>query len=125
MSIAKLINGAWQVTDIINGRLVTHTYYGYTKREAVRSFRAVNSSEWKWSILVTAKATPPTPHLVNGKAFLCGSVILEAPDVEEVESNSIYLGWACRRCLRISMKRKIDHVLRRDGEKQSGMPENS
>ena len=41
MSITKLFpSGAWQVHAIIRGYLVTRTYYGYTKREAARMFRA-------------------------------------------------------------------------------------
>lgn len=33
------VNGAWIVSDIINGYLVTRRYYGYTKREALQLFR--------------------------------------------------------------------------------------
>lgn len=32
-------SGAYQISDIIGGQLVTRTYYGYTKREARRQFR--------------------------------------------------------------------------------------
>lgn len=32
-------SGAWEVSDIIDGYRVHHTYYGYTKREALREFR--------------------------------------------------------------------------------------
>jgi hypothetical protein len=32
-------SGAWIVSDIVGGYLVSRTYYGYTKREAVRLFR--------------------------------------------------------------------------------------
>lgn len=32
-------SGAWQVSDMIGGYLVTRTYIGYTKREALRMFR--------------------------------------------------------------------------------------
>lgn len=39
MSTTKLHSGAWQISAIISGRLITRTYYGYTKREAVRLFR--------------------------------------------------------------------------------------
>lgn len=35
----KLHSGAYQVSAIIRGHLVTRTYYGYTKREAARRFR--------------------------------------------------------------------------------------
>ena len=33
-------SGAWQVSDIVGGYLTTKTYYGYTRSEAVRKFRA-------------------------------------------------------------------------------------
>ncbi len=34
------INGSYVVSDIIGGQLVTRVYYGYTKRECQRMFRA-------------------------------------------------------------------------------------
>lgn len=40
MTATKLHNGAWQISDIIGGHLVTRTYYGYTKREALRLFKS-------------------------------------------------------------------------------------
>lgn len=40
MSIEKNREGAWIVSDIAGGYLVTRVYYGYTKREAVSLFRA-------------------------------------------------------------------------------------
>ena len=41
MTITKLFpSGAVEVSDIINGYLVRRIYYGYTKREAARMFRA-------------------------------------------------------------------------------------
>ena len=33
-------SGAWVISDIIGGYLVTRTYYGYTKRESTRMFRS-------------------------------------------------------------------------------------
>lgn len=39
MSITKNINGAYVVSDIINGYLVQRTYYGHTKREAILLFK--------------------------------------------------------------------------------------
>ncbi|NBV34822.1 MAG: hypothetical protein EBR81_13805 [Proteobacteria bacterium] len=33
-------SGAWQVSDIVGGYLTTRTYYGYSRVEAVRKFRA-------------------------------------------------------------------------------------
>lgn len=38
-------SGAWLVSAIINGRLVTRQYYGHTKREAVGLFRYEMSLE--------------------------------------------------------------------------------
>lgn len=38
MTITKLHSGAWQVSEIVNGYLLTRTYYGYTKREAISEF---------------------------------------------------------------------------------------
>lgn len=41
MTITRIFpSGAWQVSTIINGYLVTRTYYGYTKREAIALFRS-------------------------------------------------------------------------------------
>ena len=40
LSITKNpINGSYVVSDIIDGHLVTRTYYGYTKKECRRMFR--------------------------------------------------------------------------------------
>lgn len=40
MSAHKLFpSGAWEVSDIIGGRLMRRIYYGYTKREALAEFR--------------------------------------------------------------------------------------
>jgi hypothetical protein len=32
-------SGAWIISDMISGYLVTRTYYGHTKRDALRLFR--------------------------------------------------------------------------------------
>lgn len=40
MTIEKNIYGAWTVSDVVDGYLIRRTYYMYTKREAVRAFRA-------------------------------------------------------------------------------------
>ena len=32
--------GAWIVSALVRGYLVTRRYYGYTRREAIRAFRA-------------------------------------------------------------------------------------
>jgi hypothetical protein len=39
VSIDKNSEGAWRISDIVDGYLVTRRYYGYTKREAVRLFK--------------------------------------------------------------------------------------
>lgn len=38
VTIERLPNGAWQVSDLVRGYLVTRTYYGYTKRDAVTAY---------------------------------------------------------------------------------------
>lgn len=40
MTVSKLHNRAWQVSDIIDNYLVTRTYFYFTKREAIAKFRA-------------------------------------------------------------------------------------
>ena len=40
MIIEKNTQGAWVISDIIGGYRVARSYYGYTKREAIRLFRA-------------------------------------------------------------------------------------
>jgi hypothetical protein len=39
MTAAKLHNGAWYVADIVNGYLTSRTFYGYSKRDALRAFK--------------------------------------------------------------------------------------
>jgi len=34
------VHGAWIISDIVGGYFVERAYYGYTKREALRKFRA-------------------------------------------------------------------------------------
>jgi hypothetical protein len=36
----KFPSGAWEVYATVDGHLMTRTYYGYTKREAIRLFVA-------------------------------------------------------------------------------------
>lgn len=33
-------SGAWVVSDMVRGTLITHRYMGYTKREAIGLFKA-------------------------------------------------------------------------------------
>jgi hypothetical protein len=40
MITEKLRNGAWLVSDIINGYRVKRMYFAYSKREAVAEFKA-------------------------------------------------------------------------------------
>ena len=39
MTIDKNAEGAWRISDIIGGYLVTKVYYFYTKREAIKLFK--------------------------------------------------------------------------------------
>ena len=39
MSVERNVYGAYVISDIVNGYLVTKQYYGYTKREAVALFK--------------------------------------------------------------------------------------
>jgi hypothetical protein len=39
MSIDKNSEGAWRISDVVDGYLVTRRYYGYTKREAIKLFK--------------------------------------------------------------------------------------
>jgi hypothetical protein len=41
----KIPSGAWEVSDIVGGYLVTRTYYGYTKSEALALFRKDTKKE--------------------------------------------------------------------------------
>ena len=36
-------SGAWIVSDIVDGYRVARTYYGYTRAESLRMFKAENS----------------------------------------------------------------------------------
>lgn len=39
MTVERNYEGAWIVSDVVRGYLVTQRYYGYNKREAVALFR--------------------------------------------------------------------------------------
>ena len=39
MTIERNPEGAWIVSDIVAGYLVSRRFYGYTKREAIRLFK--------------------------------------------------------------------------------------
>lgn len=42
VSVEKTIQGAWRVSAIVGGYLVSMQYMGYTKREAVARFKEQN-----------------------------------------------------------------------------------
>lgn len=42
MTVERNYEGAYVISDIINGYLVTKRYYGYTKKQAVKLFREEN-----------------------------------------------------------------------------------
>jgi hypothetical protein len=39
MTIEKTYQGAWRISAIIDGYLVTKQYFGYTKKEALTLFK--------------------------------------------------------------------------------------
>ena len=39
MTIEKTIQGAWRVSAMLKGYLVSRQYFGYTKKEAMAAFR--------------------------------------------------------------------------------------
>jgi hypothetical protein len=39
MTIEKTYQGAWRISAIIDGHLVTKQYFGYSKKEAVALFK--------------------------------------------------------------------------------------
>lgn len=48
MTVTKLHHsGAWQVSEIVNGYLLTRTYYGYTKRESISNFNKEKRNDRK------------------------------------------------------------------------------
>lgn len=42
MTVTKNREGAYVISDIVDGYLVTKRYYGYTKREAVALYKKEN-----------------------------------------------------------------------------------
>ena len=40
MTIRKTFQGAYEISDIINGYLVTRQYFYYTKKEAIAKFKS-------------------------------------------------------------------------------------
>ena len=39
MTITKSINGAYVISEVVRGYLVTRTYIGFTKRESIAMFK--------------------------------------------------------------------------------------
>ena len=39
MTIEKINNGTLKISDIVNNRLISKTYYYYTKKEAIKDFK--------------------------------------------------------------------------------------
>jgi hypothetical protein len=39
MTIERTFQGAWRISGIIDGHLVTRQFFGYTKKEAVAAFK--------------------------------------------------------------------------------------
>ena len=44
MTIEKTFQGAWRVSDIIDGYLITRQYFFCTKKEAIEQFKAETES---------------------------------------------------------------------------------
>lgn len=40
MNISKNSEGAWVISDVVNGYLMTRRYYGYTLVESIRLFNS-------------------------------------------------------------------------------------
>lgn len=45
VSVEKTFQGAWRVSAIVGGFLVSRQYMGYTKREAVAMFKQQNGGK--------------------------------------------------------------------------------
>lgn len=50
MTIEKTFQGAYRISALVNGYLVTRQYMGYTKREAVQAFKQELSHKWHCSV---------------------------------------------------------------------------
>lgn len=45
MSIRKTFQGAFEISDIIDGRLISRQYLGYTKKQAINLFKAEHTTK--------------------------------------------------------------------------------
>jgi hypothetical protein len=50
MLIEKNIHGGWVISEVIDNRLMTRTYYDYTKKEAIREFKAEQYNNKKGAV---------------------------------------------------------------------------
>jgi hypothetical protein len=41
MTIERTFQGAWRISGMIDGYLVTRQFFGYTKKEAIAAFKEV------------------------------------------------------------------------------------
>jgi len=48
MTITRLHNGSYYISDIIEGHLIEQVYYFYTKKEAIKKFRQYRKQLKKW-----------------------------------------------------------------------------
>jgi hypothetical protein len=39
MTIERTFQGAWRISEIVNGYLFTRQFFGYTKKEAIAAFK--------------------------------------------------------------------------------------
>jgi hypothetical protein len=39
MTIERTFQGAWRISGIVDGYLVTRQFFGYTKKEAIAAFK--------------------------------------------------------------------------------------
>jgi hypothetical protein len=39
MTIERTFQGAWRISDMVDGYIVTRQFFGYTKKEAIAAFR--------------------------------------------------------------------------------------
>lgn len=42
LQIEKTLQGAWRISGMVNGYLVSKQYFGYTKKEAIAAFQQEN-----------------------------------------------------------------------------------
>lgn len=45
MIIEKTFQGAWKISALVEGHLITRQYFYYTKKEAIKAFREETANE--------------------------------------------------------------------------------